>query len=362
MYQSILNGLAAHLEKAGIHDDDQINLYILSFVAAAFCLCVHLHMLVTFIVGGVTTLIVINAVSCAIYTFLLILHRWRRYTIIALTVTLEVAAYSTIFCMLAGISTYEVGYYLLVMILQIILPYTSLRRRMYMVALVAVIAVFGIAQGMRQELTIVFSNRLASFVTWSNIFILFVGTVTQLVIGDAVNKIIANINRMKIDELSSQANTDPLTGLHNRRYAESLFTDVVKMNSSNQYCVAMLDIDDFKHVNDTWGHPCGDEVLVFLSHFLSENIRSTDMVFRWGGEEFLLILNSVELLSAYRVLENLRGKLQNEMIHTTAQELQITVTIGVAVFDYQDPMKSIQKCDDNLYVGKREGKNRVVFG
>lgn len=362
MYQTAQNKLAAHLEKMNINDDDQINLYLLSFVATAFCLCVHLYILITFIVNRVTVMAIINAVSCAIYITLLILHRTRRYTIIAVSVSLEVAIYTTVICVLSGIDTYIAGYYLLVIILQIILPYTSLLRRFYMIFIISAIAVFGIIQGMNGKNLITFSSGLAAFLTWSNIFVLFFGTVIQLIIGDAVKKIIANINKMKIDNLSSQANTDPLTGLHNRRYAESLFTDAMKMSSAHKYCVAMLDIDDFKHVNDTWGHLCGDEVLVFLSKFLSENVRSTDMVFRWGGEEFLLILSSVDLSSAYRVLDNLREKLQHEVIRTKSQDVSITVTIGVAVFDYTSPLKSIQTCDDNLYIGKRREKNMVVAG
>jgi diguanylate cyclase (GGDEF)-like protein len=162
--------------------------------------------------------------------------------------------------------------------------------------------------------------------------------------------------------LSAMANTDPLTGLFNRRYAETYFTDILNTREGVPYCVAMLDIDDFKRVNDTWGHACGDEVLVFLAGFLTASLRRSDLIFRWGGEEFLMILENVELPTAYAILDQLRQGLADTVIKTRERDLRITVTIGAAALDSAAVDDCIKKSDGNLYIGKRKSKNVVVAG
>jgi diguanylate cyclase (GGDEF)-like protein len=161
-----------------------------------------------------------------------------------------------------------------------------------------------------------------------------------------------------LESSKENANTDALTGLFNRRYADLFFSSV--LDRDMRYCVALLDIDDFKKINDTYGHPCGDQVLVYLADFLRRNLRKSDYVFRWGGEEFLIVLSRVESHVARGVLEKLRLGLAQSPVETKEAALRVTVTIGVASLDADDIAASIKACDDRLYYGKRNGKNRVV--
>jgi diguanylate cyclase (GGDEF)-like protein len=208
---------------------------------------------------------------------------------------------------------------------------------------------------------VVFSKNLYMLLTLSNIFSLFVGIVVQLLIGNFIRRIIAENNILRIETLSKEANTDHLTDLLNRRSAEPAFLEISAAEEQIPYCIALLDIDDFKVINDTLGHGCGDEVLVFLARFLKSNFRKSDLVFRWGGEEFLMILKNTAIGTAYTILNKLRHRLEQEIIETSVKSICITVTIGVSAMDLSlDLADNIEKADKNMYIGKKSGKNMVV--
>lgn len=155
----------------------------------------------------------------------------------------------------------------------------------------------------------------------------------------------------EIEQFKSMSYDDPLTELRNRRYADIYFN---KMQESGEvYSIALIDIDDFKKVNDTYGHDTGDIVLVKLAEILSENTRrAADLACRWGGEEFLLVLSGCDLDSCRTVVENIRKIVEKTTITAGSDEIKITITIGIA--------DNIAACDKNLYEGKRSGKNKVV--
>jgi diguanylate cyclase (GGDEF)-like protein len=254
-----------------------------------------------------------------------------------------------------------VGYYLLVLSLQIVLPYASTRFRTIVTIIVIATGFPGILYSLNSVPIIDIPKDLNDFLTVSNIYLLAVGTMVQLSSGNIVKSITEQITEDKMDTLSALANTDPLTGLFNRRYAESYFTNVISIRSGIPYCVAMMDIDDFKYVNDTYGHQCGDEVLVSLAGLISKSVRKSDIVFRWGGEEFLLVLENVELPTAYTILDKFRSRLAETTIKTAVADIRITVTIGAAVLDPENPFESIKRSDENLYIGKKK-KNILIAG
>jgi diguanylate cyclase (GGDEF)-like protein len=161
-------------------------------------------------------------------------------------------------------------------------------------------------------------------------------------------------------EAIDDANTDPLTGLFNRRYADLFFSEIHNVNDDSNYFISILDLDDFKRVNDTYGHQCGDQVLVYVSHFIRSRLRKSDIVFRWGGEEFLIILKHVDASTAYTIFEKLRLALSQSPIETNEVTLHVTVTIGFGKLDINDVSSSIKACDDYLYAGKKKGKNIVI--
>ncbi|MDR3052504.1 MAG: GGDEF domain-containing protein, partial [Coriobacteriales bacterium] len=155
-------------------------------------------------------------------------------------------------------------------------------------------------------------------------------------------------------------NTDALTQLYNRRYAHQYFEKIRADVPRLDWCIAMLDIDNFKTINDTYGHAVGDAVLTELAVQLTSMLRQTDLVFRWGGEEFLILLLARNVDIAYNVLDKVRRRLATSQEIEEHVGLRFTVTLGVSKLDLDAIEQSIESCDQKLYLGKNSGKNKAV--
>lgn len=165
-------------------------------------------------------------------------------------------------------------------------------------------------------------------------------------------------------ELQRQALTDPLTGLSNRRHYEMLFIrehDRCRRHNS-ALTLGMIDLDHFKHVNDTHGHEFGDQVLQSAAEILQRPLRHIDILGRFGGEEFILILPDTGILQAQAVAERMRQLLEQEVV--TVNGITATVTATIALTQVRATDIDIQECirraDQALYQGKHAGRNRVV--
>ena len=159
------------------------------------------------------------------------------------------------------------------------------------------------------------------------------------------------------------AKTDPLTGAANRRHVDDVLS-VVLATEGEAVGVLLLDIDDFKVVNDRHGHRVGDEVLVEIVARLERAARPEDVVARWGGEEFLLVCRSHDEESTRAVAERIHAAVSERPFRTTVGELPITISIG-AVASHglaQSPDPLIDAADAALLEAKRTGKNRTVIG
>ena len=172
-----------------------------------------------------------------------------------------------------------------------------------------------------------------------------------------------------IGRLEREAITDALTGAFNRRYMDQRLTDEVA--SARRYgmplSVLLLDIDHFKRVNDTHGHPIGDEVLVGIRRLLAERLRDSDVLTRYGGEEFLIIATHTQAQPACELADRLRRHIESHVfrVHGYAgktAELNITVSIGVADLNQDNASAEslVRNADEQLYRAKTEGRNRVA--
>lgn len=156
--------------------------------------------------------------------------------------------------------------------------------------------------------------------------------------------------------------TDALTGLFNRRHFEAEFDREYKRAKryKNDLSLAIIDIDFFKKVNDTYGHLCGDYVLKEVSYLIKQNFRQTDILFRYGGEEFAVILTETPSATACVPLERLRKKIEGYNFKFKGQELKITVSIGVSSnCDFENPSEMFEEADKALYKAKNSGRNSV---
>lgn len=169
---------------------------------------------------------------------------------------------------------------------------------------------------------------------------------------------------------------DSLTGLLNRKTFDQQFVDLVEIaavqsmpladdpserrQASNivEHWLAVIDIDHFKQVNDQYGHLYGDEVLIMLANILKQTFRDYDRVFRFGGEEFVVLLRSATLDNARRSFERLRERVAN---HKFAEIGQVTVSVGFVGMGANTPVTILGHADQALYFAKENGRNQVCF-
>ena len=166
-----------------------------------------------------------------------------------------------------------------------------------------------------------------------------------------------------INRLQVTANTDPLTGLINRRRMNIELDRHSKMveryEQSNS--LILLDIDFFKKVNDKHGHSGGDAILKQFSKLLNESLRDTDIIARWGGEEFLILTPFTDVKNATIAAEKLRKNVEDHSFTAAGQKVHITITCGVADLQPTKPFEdALKQADKMLYEGKDSGRNRVM--
>jgi len=174
---------------------------------------------------------------------------------------------------------------------------------------------------------------------------------------------------MRISVLERDTFTDSLTGTFNRRYLDRRLKEEVA--SARRYglplAVLMLDIDHFKNINDSYGHPIGDQVLVSVAEICAEELRDSDMLARYGGEEFIVIAPHTPVSFAADIAERLRARIESHRFNPRSEKAEIpeiTVTVSIGVTNYDDDTASaedlLQAVDRNLYRAKEKGRNRVV--
>jgi len=165
-------------------------------------------------------------------------------------------------------------------------------------------------------------------------------------------------------KMVTMATTDGLTGLTNHRSFQERFEDLLQRAQRHGHKVALLlcDVDFFKKVNDGYGHPVGDEVLRRVAKVLQEVPRKIDIPCRYGGEEFAVLLDNVDVVQAKAVAERIRIEISKVVVETEKGPLSVTQSVGVAVFpeDGRDRATLIERADLALYHAKHTGRNRVV--
>ena len=161
----------------------------------------------------------------------------------------------------------------------------------------------------------------------------------------------------KQNELSQRVYQDSLTGIYNRRYFDKVIDDILKeVKKAHRYSLILFDIDDFKQVNDTYGHNFGDKVLQSIAKEVLHSLRTDDLFIRWGGEEFLIILKGTHLEASIKVAQKLRKLIKYNKIG----EIYVTCSFGVTRIENDDtPKQMIERVDKAMYSAKKSGKDRV---
>jgi len=180
---------------------------------------------------------------------------------------------------------------------------------------------------------------------------------------EAINKLRGMLKQRDTMELQLKqiANSDVLTGVANRLALEEYIAALeAKPEGLSQTCVIAIDIDNFKFVNDQYGHIVGDQVITMIADQLKRNVRASDLIVRYGGDEFLIVLENIQMDAAKAIAESIRlGVIQeNIMIQSMAEAIQVSVSIGVAI-GANSWLALLEKADQSLLKAKAKGKNVV---
>ncbi len=166
-------------------------------------------------------------------------------------------------------------------------------------------------------------------------------------------------------ELYEAATKDPLTGLLNRQaFMDRSAGELVFARRNNTSVnIVMVDVDDFKHVNDTWGHQCGDLILREVARLLNDEMRDSDLLARFGGEEFLILMSGITFEDAKKRAEKLRSTIERHIFSWMDAVVPVTISLGLSSrqgTDIAQISELIAESDKRLYTAKGTGKNRVV--
>jgi len=176
-----------------------------------------------------------------------------------------------------------------------------------------------------------------------------------------LSKILSDIEFIAQSIAKSQI--DYLTNMYNRMSFHDLATKLCEISKyeNTNLCCAIIDIDHFKKINDTYGHLTGDEVIISVSSLIKSHFRKNDLVGRYGGEEFIVLMHDISVNKANELFENLRKEIEDLHIYTNELDLNITVSIGLYSGYNYDLLNLQSRADELLYKAKESGRNRLVF-
>lgn len=185
----------------------------------------------------------------------------------------------------------------------------------------------------------------------------------QADMSNEINRANETINKLtqEVEALEKSSTLDSLTKIYNRRALDQYLQQIcIAENFTNEMHLLMLDIDDFKKINDAYGHLAGDKVLIYLANMLRKTLRDGDKVFRYGGEEFIIVLNRVQNDACLEIAQRILKLVSSNRLIYKGKSLNITVSIGATKYKKGDrPDTIIERADRALYKSKNSGKNQM---
>jgi len=181
---------------------------------------------------------------------------------------------------------------------------------------------------------------------------------------EVITRINSNLELLELfEKTKDMANKDFMTGAYNRRFffdsGEAIFEKAKR--DKKDLVVAMFDIDKFKNINDTYGHDVGDVAICEVANILNENLRDSDLMARFGGEEFCVLLENISLEDVEILFEKIRVVFEDNIIKTNGLEIKFTTSIGIC-YGLEDNLEAmIKKSDDGLYYCKNNGRNQIAI-
>ena len=326
-----------------------------TLIFLVMCLCVHIFNVFLFWKYGLQPLVVLNVASSVVYVIFLTLFKNENLRISF--AYFEIIGFSAVTELISGGHFGTLNFVIgMVAVIFFMLPYSNRKKHVYQLAgaaLAIAISLISIySYSLYPELMPIVLQHETCVKSMNLVITLF-----SLFYLSNLYLIELKTTREKLDY---NINHDMLTGLYNRRFFEGIMKRS-KEEKETSYSVAMLDVDDFKKINDTYGHETGDKVLAAVSKCIESCLPQNGVAVRWGGEEFVLYLPQMDNAHALELLSNFRAKLAEQVVYYKNSKVSITATIGLStgenIADYEE---YIRQADEKLYWGKKHGKNQVV--
>lgn len=330
------------------------------------CAIVHFSFIILFALLGVRELLFFNTFSVCLYIALFCLFTYSPSWVVIFAAYLEICLHSSYATVLLG---WESGFPMyLVCIAPLVFFYP--RKRLfepYLYSFLTMLLFIGLRVFSHNNEPIYPEIRESWVILPTGIY----NTVVSFIMVLAFSAFCTSMNErnkadlmVKNEQLLQLANIDPLTHLLNRRSMRDYLTEAAEMRQlqGTEYCVLLCDVDDFKFVNDNFGHDCGDAVLRGIADTISRAVGEHGTVCRWGGEEFLILLPDTTGGDAYRRAEIIRSQVQATDITYDENAFNATITVGVASStEFPRTDELISGADRRMYRGKGSGKNQVVY-
>lgn len=332
---------------------------------------VHLCMAILFYVADVKLMFIYNAVTILFYIGIAVITgRVYRFTYVFIASFIEILLHSVLASLLVGwdwgFMTYTMGLVPLSFYIAYTVPYFKQNFRIPLIYSAIVFVCFFfvreyyVYEGSILEIAVTeaFVDRVYLF----NIILTFCFLWVVALLFSLEVYYMQHHLESENTSLEQLANYDPLTKLMNRRSMDIYLKDAIEKaeQKDEMFCIIMTDIDDFKKINDTYGHAAGDIVLEEISGIILENVRDEDCVCRWGGEEILILIRSAQDTAA-NVAQRICKDIAASRIDIGDVKMAITMTLGVTQYRENDTADTIvERADRSMYRGKKNGKNQVV--
>lgn len=351
-------------KKDGQYSKKEISYYWIIFLG----LVLHILAEVVFIYAKVPVLIHYNLFSIALFIVLLTKAKNNK-EITALVGFIEVTIYCIVSTTIMGWGYGFQNWLIVVVVLALTVPFSA-RRKFYMLAIIMALTYLGLyfAKGLEGNI-----NKL----TFLDIFLILANRVGLFILLFFSEKALGWSNiienfflQNEVKKMKEIVGTDELTGLINRHKMNLILEDMNKSigKDNSIFYIAFADLDDFKYINDTYGHDVGDKILILIANVLKQEFRNDDVVARWGGEEFLILLRNerddigqLDSSKVMSILNRVRIKIENMKMKYKEHNIGVTMTFGsVGSKNYKSVADMINDADAQMYEGKRTGKNKVV--
>ena len=332
---------------------------------------VHLCMTILFYIAGVRLMFIYNALTVLFYIGITVITgRVYRFTYVFIATFIEILLHSVLASLLVGwnwgFMSYTLGLVPLSFYIAYTVPYFKQNFRIPLIysAIVFVcyffVREYCVYKGSILEVVVseVFIDRVYLF----NIILTFCFLWVVALLFSLEVYYMQHHLESENTSLEQLANYDPLTKLMNRRSMDIYLRDAIERaeQKGEMLCIIMTDIDDFKKINDTYGHAAGDIVLEEVSGIILEDVRDEDCVCRWGGEEILILIRSAQDTAA-NVAQRICKDIAASRIDIGEEKIAITMTLGVTQYRENDSVDTIvERADRSMYKGKKNGKNQVV--